>query len=178
MTISATNSNVARTISSTKTNSSYMSNMSPGPPQQQILCCQTQPIRCMTEMMPDSVEQQLTPRICKWTQHKQNNSTHTKIKNTRVGYLGFLPTKNKTMASLRVATLTVQRKYIGSLPYLCTKDETMTPHYVTTLSVQRELPYKNKTMAPLHVAALTVQRELPNTSVPRIKPWLHFMWPH
>ncbi len=44
-------------------------------------------------------------------------------------------------------------------------------------------------MASLHVATLTVQRELPNASrvstlrtsvgsVPRMKPWFHFMWPH
>ncbi len=46
------------------------------------------------------------------------------------------------------------------------------------------------TLTPLHVATPTVQRELRKyeitfsiqglypTSVPRIKPWLHFVWPH
>ncbi len=43
----------------------------------------------------------------------------------------------------------------------------------------------SETMDPLHVDTLTVQRELPkyeiililtSTSVPRMKPWLHFMW--
>ncbi len=76
------------------------------------------------------------------------------------------------MDPLHVATLTELRLYLASR--------------VSTLPL-----YKYEAMAPLHVATLTVERELSNymrlylaskglypTSVSRMKPWLHFMWPH
>ncbi len=89
---------------------------------------------------------------------------------------------------LHVATLAVQAelpKYEGSLPYFWICDS-------TSCDIS-SLPYlctKNEAMAPLRVATLTVIIELPKyetifsiqglylTSVPRMKPWLHFMWPH
>ncbi len=59
-----------------------------------------------------------------------------------IEHLGFLPTKNETMAPLHVATLTVQRavpkyEHLGSLPYLCTKNETLASLRVATLTVQK-----------------------------------------
>ncbi len=76
----------------------------------------------------------------------------------------------RAMASLHVATLTVHKElrlYLASrsLPYLYTKNETMAPLHVDTLTVKRELP-KYEIIY------------LYSTSVPRMKPWLHFMRLH